>query len=225
MSSASYTINPAGCQTVNYSSGFSASGLSLNGGAAINATALELTDGGPSEARSAFFSTALPTTSFTTDFTFQITDPVADGMTFTIQSNNAKVVGQAGGGLGYAGIPNSVAIKVDLHNNAGEGTDSTGTYIDGAYPSVPAIDLAPAGIDLHSGHIFAVHLSYASGLAKATIKDTVTGVSASMNFPGDITTAVGNSAWFGFTAGTGGNSATQKILTWSYSGGPGCPTK
>ncbi|WP_221312889.1 choice-of-anchor D domain-containing protein [Granulicella aggregans] len=225
VSSASYTINPAGCQTVNYSSGFSASGLSLNGGAAINGTALELTDGGLSEARSAFFSTALPTTSYATDFTFQITDPLADGMTFTIQSNNPNVVGYGGGGLGYAGIPNSVAIKVDLHNNAGEGTDSTGTYIDGAYPSIPAINLGPAGIDLHSGHIFAVHLAYASGLTKATIKDTVTGVSATMNFPGDITTVVGNSAWFGFTAGTGGKSATQKILTWSYSGGPGCPTK
>jgi hypothetical protein len=46
-----------------------------------------------------------------------------------------------------------------------------------------------------------------------------------MNFPGDITEAVGDNAWFGFTAGTGANSATQKILTWSYSSGPGCSAK
>lgn len=221
----SLTVTSDSCQTINYSSGFSASGLSLNGGATINGSALELTDGGLFEARSAFFSTALPTTSYTTDFTFQITDPAADGMTFVIQSNGDTVVGQSGGGLGYAGIPHSVAIKADLHNNAGEGTDSTGTYIDGAYPSVPAIDLAPAGIDLHSGHIFAAHLAYANGLTSGTITDTVTGVSASMNFPGDITQVVGNNAWFGFTAGTGAHSATQKILTWSYSGGAGCAAK
>ncbi len=144
-------------------------------------------------------------------------------MTFTIQPNKSRVVGQAGGGLGYAGIPNSVAIKVDLHNNAGKGTDSTGTYINGAYPSVPAINLAPPGIDLHSGQMCAGHLSYSSGLTKATIKDTVTGVSASMSIPGDITKVVSNNAWFGFTARTGGKSATQKILTWSYSGGTGFP--
>lgn len=85
--------------------------------------------------------------------------------------------------------------------------------------------LAPAGIDLHSGHIFAGHLAYANGVTKGTIKDTVTGISASMNFPGYITEVVGNNAWFGFTAGTGAHSATQKILTWSYSGGAGCPAK
>lgn len=72
-----------------YSSGFIASGLSLNGGATIAGNALELTDGGLFEARSAFFSTALPTVSFTTDFTFQITDPVADGIAFVIQCNSS----------------------------------------------------------------------------------------------------------------------------------------
>jgi hypothetical protein len=118
-----------------------------------------------------------------------------------------------------------VAIKLDLYNNAGEGTDSTGTYVDGAYPSTPAIDLSPAGIDLHSGHVFAVHLAYANALTTGTIRDTVTGVSASASVPGDITQFVGDNAWFGFTAGTGARSATQKVLTWSYSGGAACPTE
>ncbi|WP_263375497.1 MBG domain-containing protein [Granulicella aggregans] len=84
------TVTPASCETFNYSSGFIASGLSLNGGATIAGNALELTDGRLFEARSAFFSTALPTVGFTTDFTFQINDPVADGMAFVIQSNSSQ---------------------------------------------------------------------------------------------------------------------------------------
>ena len=60
--------------------------LTLNGGAALNGTRLRLTDGGSrGEARSAFFTTPVNVQQFSTGFDFQLTNPLADGFTFTIQ--------------------------------------------------------------------------------------------------------------------------------------------
>jgi hypothetical protein len=117
------------------------------------------------------------------------------------------------------------AFKLDLHNNTGEGTDFTGMYADGAYPSTPALNLAEAGIDLHSGHVFAIHLTYANATTVGTITDTVTGVSVTGSFPGDLTKIVGTTAYVGFTGATGNTSAIQEVLSWSYSGGAACGGK
>ncbi len=222
LATATYTIANGQCQTIDYSKGFTGSGLSLNNGAALANDRLRLTDGGFSEARSAFYTTAVPVSNFTTDFAFQLVNPLADGITFTIQSNNPQVVGQPGGGLGYAGIPNSIALKFDLFDNNGEGFDSTGLYGDGAYPDTPAVNLFPAGINLHSGHLFAVHIAYANDKGTGTITDTVTGASASMSVPGDLSKTVGSAAYVGFTASTGTLTATQDIVTWTYRGGSAC---
>jgi RHS repeat-associated protein len=225
ISSAAYTINASQCQTIDYSKGFTTTGLTLNGGATVKGSLLQLTDGGFNEARSAFYSQLVSVANYTTDFTFQLLNPLADGITFTIQSKNPQQVGLGGGGLGYAGIPTSAAIKFDLFNNNGEGFDSTGLYIDGAYPSTPAINLQGAGILLHSGHVFAIHIAYGNNSGIATITDTVTGKSASASMPGDLTAIVGSQAYVGFTGGTGVLTATQNILTWSFEGGSGCNPK
>jgi hypothetical protein len=219
VSSATYTITRAPvCQTLNYSNGFTSLGLSLNGGAKINNNALELTDEGGFEARSAFYTTPAPVTSFTTDFTFQLVNPLADGITFTIQSNTAQALGGYGVGLGYSGIGKSVALKFDLFDNNGEGFDSIGIYLNGAPPTTPALSLAPAGLNLHSGHVFDVHIAYANAMATASLTDTSTHASWSGSSTGDITEVVGQNAYVGFTGGTGALSATQKILTWSFNG-------
>src|SRR5580704_3933303 len=67
-----------------YGSGFTSAGLALNGSAAINGTRLRLTNGGTSEAGSAFFNTPVNVQSFTNDFSFQLTNATADGFTFTL---------------------------------------------------------------------------------------------------------------------------------------------
>ncbi len=107
-------------------------------------------------------------------------------------------------------------------DNAGEGFDSTGLYLNGAKPTVPALNLYPAGIHLHSGHVFAVHITYSNGLAAGTITDQSTGASGSMSLKGDLSTVLTGPAYVGFTASTGSFAAFQSILTWSYSGGPNC---
>ena len=165
---------------------------------------LQLTSGPSPAASTAFFATAVPTTSFNTNFTFQLLDPTAEGITFTIQGDAPNPVGRGGGGLGYQGIPKSIAVKFDLKDTAGEGVDSTGVYIDGAAPTVPATSLAASGIDLHSGHVFNVTLTYDGKTLSISLIDTTTNAVWSTRVAEDIPSVVGSTvAHFGFTAGSG----------------------
>jgi hypothetical protein len=231
VASAVYTIESSGTGTgtggtnppvVNDSNGFtSAAGLTFDGGATIAGTALQLTDGGNFEARSVWNTTPVNVQTFTTDFMFQITPatPTAsDGFTFTIQNMGLTADGGIGGALGYQSITPSVAVKFDLFNNSGEGVNSTGFYTDGVAPTVPATDLTPSGINLHSGDIMHAHLTYDGATLTLTLTDTVTGAVFTAADAIDIPTTVGsNTAFVGFTAGTGGTVSTQSILNWTYS--------
>ncbi len=218
VATAVYTISSSGTTYINYpANGFTSSALALDMGATVTGGMLQLTDGGTAEARSAWFATEVPVQSFITNFTFQQLNATADGMTFAIQGNSIWSVGDSGGGLGYEGIANSVAVKFDLYNNAGEGIDSTGLYTDGAAPTVPAIDLSSTGINLHSGDIMAAQLVYDGTNLTMTLTDTVTNATVTEVFPVNIPSTVGSStAFVGFTGGTGGTTSTQNVLSWTY---------
>ena len=126
------------------------------------------------------------TQAFVQDFSFQLTNTNADGMTFTIQNAGPTVLGGSGGWLGYAPIASSVAVKFDLYNNAGEGVDSTGLYVNGAVPYVPAIDMTSSGVDLHSGDVFNVHMVYDETTLSMQITDASTQQSFATNWTIDI---------------------------------------
>src|SRR5262249_20157516 len=132
------------------------SSLTLNGSTSLSGCKLELTNGQTNEAGSAFATNPVNVDSFSTRFSFQLTNPSADGIAFMVQGNGPTAVGSLGGGLGYQGINSSVAVKFDLFDNAGEGINSTGLFTNGAAPFTPATNLTGAGIDLHSGHVFNV---------------------------------------------------------------------
>jgi len=229
VASGTFTISSTS-GTVSYGTGFVAGELQLNGPAAIVSARLRLTNGGGSQASSAFFKTPVNVENFTNDFSILLTSAVADGMTFTIQGNGLTSVGPLGGGLGYGpewpngtppGIPKSVAVKFDLYNNEGEGTNSTGLYLNGASPTTPFVTLTGSGIDLHNGHVFNVHMDYDGVTLAMTITDASnTALKFTRNYTVNIPAAVGGSfGYVGFTAGTGGDSATQDVLTWTYQPG------
>ncbi len=214
----SYTINGS----FSFPSGFStASGLTLNGSAVFDDAEVALTNGGTNQAGSVFFTTPVNVQSFTTAFNFQLVNPLADGFTFTIQNVGPNALGSSGGALGYQGIGQSVAIKFDLYSNSGEGSDSTGLYTDGASPTLPAIDLSKTGINLHSGDTMSASLTYNGVTLQLTLTDLVTSASWSHSFAIDIPGMVGgDTAYVGFTGGTGGKSSRQEILTWNYQAQP-----
>jgi hypothetical protein len=126
-------------------------------------------------------------------------------------------MGGTNGGLGASTIPRSLAIKFDFFNNGGEGPDSTGLYINGATPTVPAINLRNTGINLLSGDSMAVHLTYDGSNLAMTITDQVTAATWSCVWHVNIPQIVGgNTAYVGFTGSTEVLTASQKIVTWTY---------
>jgi hypothetical protein len=218
VASATYVIESL---SIDYpSGGFNASSFDLNGGASVTTGGLlQLTDGADWEGRSAWFATKVPVQTFTTDFTFEQLNATADGITFTIQGQGPTALGSPGISLGYQGITNSVAVKFDLYNNAGEGIDSTGLFTGGAQPTVPSIDLSSTPINLHSGDVMYAHLVYDGVNLTMTLTDTATGGSVIEVLPVNIPSLVGgNTAYVGFTGGTGGLTSTQTVLSWTFTG-------
>jgi hypothetical protein len=218
VTSAAYAIQPAGT-SINFGSGFSSTaGLTLNGNAlATNDTRLQLTNGLLHEASSVFWNQPIGVGSFTTDFEFQLSLAKADGFTFTIQNIGPKALGGGYAGLGYAGIKKSVAIKFDLYNNAGEGTDSTGVFTNGAEPTVPAVNMTSSGVVLRSGDPITAHVTYNGTTLTMKLTDLVNNKTFTMSKAISISKVVGTSkAYVGFTGSSGGLSASQKLLTWTY---------
>jgi hypothetical protein len=208
---------------VDFSSGFIGAGakLTLNGAAAVSGTALQLTNGTANQTASVFTTSPFDVTKFNTNFTFNIAanNNTADGFTFCIQGAGPTALGGGGGLLGYAGINNSVAIKFDLYSNAGEGTNSTGLYTNGATPfNVGSLAIPTAtSVDLHSGHSMNVSLSYDGTTLNMAINDPTANRTYTHSWTIGIPGTIGSSTGYvGFTGGSGGSTAIQNILTWTY---------
>ena len=206
-----------------YASGFanSSGSLILNGNAKIVGSALQLTNGTPGQVSSVFSNSKVDVTSFTSQFSFQLLNANGDGFTFTIQGLAAAALGPGGGGLGYGGpggIPNSLAITFNLYNGVGQGNDSTALLQNGAgQTKAGSINLSNTGINLHSGHVFNVLINYDGAHLTVTITDATTGAAATQVYAVNIATIVGGpSAYVGFTGASGGNTAVQNILSWTY---------
>ena len=219
------TVSPP---KLNYPNGFAATAtqFSFNGSSAkIVGQSLQLTGGIANQAASAFSRTAVDVTHFSSQFSIQLlngTNPSADGMTFTIQGTGLTALGGSAENLGYGGIKKSVAVKFDLNDNAGEGSNSTGLYINGASPTkTNSVNLTGSGIDLHSGHVFNVSLTYNGTTLSVTIADATTRAQATQSYNVNIPTTVGgNTAFVGFTGGTSARTATQNVLNWTYAETP-----
>jgi hypothetical protein len=217
-----------------FNSPFNLQGITLNGSALLSSTRLRLTTASKNLAGSGWSTAPVNVQSFTNDFTFQLTNTttsaIGNGIAFVIQNTGVTALGPSGGGLGYGPdnisnpsgssnkpIAKSVAIKFDLVNNAGEGSNSTGIYTNGASPTIPAVTVGN-GVNLHNGHIFKVHMSYDGTKLTLTVTDTVNTAQAfttswNINIPG---TVGGNAAYVGFTGGTGTSVANQDIVTWTF---------
>jgi hypothetical protein len=239
---ANYEIAPASTPLINFPNGFATASslVTVNGSSRFNGSALQLTDTARySEAGSAWYVVPVNVQSFTTNFTLNLQNASANGMTFTIQnqppaSSDPSIHYVSGGpnaiandatGLGYsgdiglgsanAGFLNSVAVIFDLYNGSGS---LTGLYTNGATPTGSSIDMSSSGLNLHSGNPLNVALSYNGTTLAMTITDTKTKASFSKSWAINIPTTVGGStAYVGFTGATGGLNATQQVSSWTYS--------
>jgi hypothetical protein len=185
------------------------------------------------QAASAFTLQRVGIRGFSTTFQFRLhegTQPnPADGLTFTIQGNSPTALGNGGGALGYQGIGNSVAVKFDIWNNEGETDNSTGIFFNGGFPGLPHnpgevnIPLDKANVNLRSQSTKTITLTY-DGVAH-TLTETIHDPTPGQINNGDFTTTYtvdiaarlsADTAFVGFTGGTGGAFVLQDVLNWRY---------
>ena len=93
-------------------------------------------------------------------------------------------------------------------------------YTNGASPTVPAVNLTSSGIVLSSGDTISAQLVYNGTTLTLNLTDTVTNNTFSQAFTVNIPSIVGaNTAYVGFTGGTGGGTAIQNIKAWTFTSG------
>lgn len=172
---------------------------------------------------------------FDITFQFRISEPGnggADGFAFIIQSVSGTYVGGGGGGIGYQGLPRSVAIEFDTwQNGPGEANDPDDNHIsvhtagmgannvDESY-SIGRIDATAMPFRLDDAVAHTVRVRYVPGTMEIYLDGSATpNLTVRVNFSdidgagGSILDADGR-AWIGFTAATGFAYETHDILSW-----------
>ncbi|SDD63179.1 lectin-like domain-containing protein, partial [Aquimonas voraii] len=207
--------------------------LNFNGNAYINGTELRLTEAASSQAGSAFNNRRVQLGadySFSSYFTFRMLNPGgdgADGLTFTVQTSSNSAV-TVGGGLGYQGINNSIAVEFDTFVNGGGDADPNHVAIDingdvshNVYTAAQGY-YAAYGNEFANGNTYHVWVDYNG--ANQTMEVRVHGNNSRaaapvvLNKSGiNLASILGtNQAFIGFTAATGGSWETHDIQTWYF---------
>ena len=81
-------------------------------------------------------------------------------------------------------------------------------------------------VNLPSGNVFNVHVTY-NGTTLLAITDATTAKTFTTSTTVNIPTIAGRRpvAYVGFTGGTGGATATQEIITWTFTSGSSAATQ
>ena len=220
-------------QTINFPTFCNTSAFSLNGSTAtLNPNAqcvlrLNQDFGVGSAFLTNTFSLAADA-SFSTFFSFQIRNPVgigdadgagADGIVFAVQTVS-NTAGGGGGGIGYAGITNSVGVEFDTFNN-GEpgGGNHVGIDLNGSVTSVTSLAIPGR---FNDGAVWFAWVDYngVTDLLEVRVSNTPARPAAATIFTTvDLPTILGTTnAFVGFTSGTGAGGGTHEIVSWNLVG-------
>ncbi|WP_212733127.1 FG-GAP-like repeat-containing protein [Terriglobus roseus] len=199
-------------------------GLLLNGTAYIQGgTALSLTQNvqtvptAQNKAASVWTPSPFDINSFHSTFTFtndSLGNEPADGFTFALQRSSSSAIGYFGGELGFYLIPNSVALKFDFFDNNGEGANSTGLYPAGVSLTDPTYSV-PTNVNILNALHVKADIVYDGTTLTLVLTDPQSGATSTwskvVNLPAMLG---GNTAFYGFTAGTGQLTTALTIESW-----------
>jgi hypothetical protein len=219
----------------------STAGLTINGNATTAVTGdgsvLRLTPAATGQGGSAFTTSQVSLgagASFSTFFQFRFTNAggisPADGIAFVLQTVNNNV-GGAGGGLGYVGIANSVAVEFDTFNNGsgfgdpngnhvaidtGGNLNGSGVIVNGQSNCANTATVAGTPNCMANGDIWSVWIDYDGTTLQVALADNSTVRPANIiNQAINIPSFTGStSAFVGFTGATGAGFENQDILNW-----------
>jgi CSLREA domain-containing protein len=156
---------------------------------------------------------------FSADFDFRITPPGggADGFAFVIQNHASEALGESGGGLGYQGIPNSLAVEFDTWTNGGDpGTTHVAVHSLGTSPnSAVTGQLAVATLEsIRDGERHHARVVYSPGRLHLFVDDMDTPrLSLEIELSAWLNLEDG-AAFAGFTAATGAVVEGHRVERW-----------
>jgi hypothetical protein len=227
----------------------SAANLTLIGDAALTTNRLRLTSAAENEVGAAWLNNRVNVAGgFTTTFQFQITDRGgytpdwepgvvnngADGFTFVIQNAGQSSIGLYASGIGYYGIPNSLAIEFDTWANKPSYCEPNGNHIavqslgleanrpeHCADPNTgqpnPTLGIALPAKDMSNGTVYDVTIAYVPGLLNVYFDNLALPLlSVNVDLATLLSLDKGTDAYVGFTSSTGGAWENHDIIQWSY---------
>jgi hypothetical protein len=221
----------ASATTISYTNFSSTAGLQLNGNAAAavddsNRNVLRVTPSLGGQSGSAFSTSAVTLgsdVSFSTKFSFNINHPFgggADGLVFVVQTVS-NTAGGGGGGIGYAGLPNSVGIEFDTWNNGSGDNNSdnhVGIDINGNTSSAALNTTLPVILD--SGEDLFAWIDYngATDLLEVRLSNADSRpLTSLLSYTVDLVSVLGTpNAFVGFTSGTGAAGANHDVISWEF---------
>jgi hypothetical protein len=221
----------ASATTISYTDFSSTAGLQLNGNAAAavddsNRNVLRVTPSVGGQSGSAFSTSAVALggdVSFSTKFSFNFNHPFgsgADGLVFVVQTVS-NTAGGSGGGIGYAGLPNSVGIEFDNWNNGsgdGNSDNHVGIDINGNTSSAALNTSLPVILDSGEDLFAWVDYNGATDLLEVRLSNADSRpLTSLLSYTVDLVSVLGTpNAFVGFTSGTGAAGANHDVISWEF---------
>ncbi|GIE93232.1 L-type lectin-domain containing protein [Paractinoplanes rishiriensis] len=185
---------------------------------------LRLTAGGFKQTGSAWAKPKLDLTrSFESSFKVYLHHgaPGADGIAFLVQAHGPRALGGWGGGLGYRGIKNSVAIEFDTFQNTPDPSSNHLAVVLGGdpdhhsavgEPQIPLYGKPFMARVAYNAETFALQI-FVQSLHAGSTEELALATTV------DLADEVGtDAAWVGFTAATGTALSKQDIYSWTVEG-------
>jgi hypothetical protein len=167
--------------------------------------------------------------SFSTFFSFRISNSMgigdedgqgADGIGFVVQTVS-NTAGGSGGGMGFFGIPKSVAVEFDTYNNGASANDPDGNHVgidlNGGFNG-PTATVSPR---MNNGQDWFAWVDYngATNLLELRLSQTdnrpgSATLTRSVNLVDDVLGQT--NAFIGFTSGTGSGGGYHDIISWEF---------
>ena len=201
-------------------------------GSAFSSTSIEFN--GPSDSFSTFFQFRLTDSGGI--------DP-ADGIVFVVQPVSSSI-GGSGGGIGYSGIPNSLGVEFDTFRNSwdinsnhvaivehGDITTDINPQTPGGVSNCTSFSPTPGSNCMSNGDLWSAWIDYDGTTLQVRLADNSSVrpagalLSEAVNIPcllgggngtGTCGVTPGNTAFVGFTSGTGAGFDNHDIVDWQY---------
>lgn len=133
---------------------------------------------------------------------------------------NSNSVGGAGGGIGYAGVPNSLGIEFDTWNNGGSDNNSSNHVGIDVGGNVSSLALAEVTPDMNNGAVWYSWIDYNGVTDLLEVRLSTANVrpaAAILSLVRDLAADLGSTnAFVGFSSGTGAAFANHDVLSWTF---------